>query len=46
MAVKRYKISPRVLKNISQVSTANQRYIFQLEERNFVSLSGYVMFCL
>ena len=38
MAARRYEISLRVLKNIEKC--------FQHEKRNFVSLSGHVMFYL
>ena len=43
MAAGRYEISLRVSKNISRVSAAKY---FQHEKRNFVSLSGHVMFYL
>ena len=47
MASPRYEISLRVMKNISQVSTANECNIFfQNEKRNFISPSGHVMFYL
>ena len=44
MAKRRYKISLRVLNNISQVSIANEWNIFKHEKRNFVSPSGHVIF--
>ena len=46
MAVQRYEISLRVLKNISWVSAANEWNFFQHEKRNFVSPRGHVMFYL
>ena len=47
MAMWGYKISLRVLKNISRVSAANEWNIFfQHEKRNFVSPSNHVMFYL
>lgn len=41
-----YKISLRVLKNISQVSAANEWNIFQHKKRNFISPSSHGMFYL
>ena len=35
MAVRRYEISLRVLKNISRVSAANERNIFSTREEKF-----------
>ena len=45
MAVRRYEISLRVLKNISRVSQCSEqvKYVFQHEKRNFVSPSDHVM---
>ena len=42
MAVRRYEISLQVSKNISQVSTANERNIFGHKKVNFVSPSSHV----
>ena len=42
MAAWRYEISLLVLKNISQVSAANECNIFQHEKRNYLSPSGHV----
>ena len=42
-----YKISFRLLKNISRVSAVNRvKYFFQHKKRNFVSPSSHVMFYL
>ena len=46
MAARRYKISLRVLNNISLVRCAHSWNIFQHEKRNFVSPRGHVMFYL
>ena len=47
MAARRYEISLRLLKNISQASADNERNIFfQHEKRNFVSPSEHVKFNL
>ena len=43
MAAWRYKISLRVLKNISRVSAVNEWNIFQHSKRNFVSPRGHVI---
>ena len=43
IAVRRYEICLRVLKNISRVRPGSERVKYlQHEERNFVSPSGYV----
>ena len=44
MAARRYEISLPVLKNIWQVSAANEWIVFQHEKRNFVCPSGHVVF--
>ena len=47
MAVLRYEIYLRVLKNISRVSAAKEwNILFQHEKRNYVSPSDHVMFYL
>ena len=46
MAVRRYEISLRVLKNISRVSAANEWKFFQHKKTNFISPSSHVMFYL
>ena len=47
MAARRYEISLQVLRNISQVSAANEWNIFfQHEKRNLVSPSDHVIFYL
>ena len=43
MVIWRYEISPRVLKNISQVNAAKEWNIFQHSKRNFVSLPSHVI---
>ena len=46
MAVLRYEIYLRVLKNILRMSAGTSEICFQHEKRNFVSPSGHVMFYL